>query len=136
MTGITGLGRTAAAAGAYAPSRTATAGGGGAFRVSERTEGQAVSAAGSAGGLTGLLAMQEAGTAELRDREARRHGRAMLQGLAALQRALLAGQDDPETLHELGQLAARETDAADPALLAVVRATRLRAQVELARRGL
>lgn len=131
MTTIAGMGRVSGAI----PSATRRAGPGG-FAVPARTEAGPAAATSSVAELSGLLLMQEAGGAEVRDREARRRGNAMLKGLAAVQRALLTGRDDLDALHQLRDLAEDEADAADPGLLAALRATRLRAQVELARRGL
>ncbi len=82
----------------------------------------------------GLVALQ-AGDAAVRDREARRRGGAALQALAALQRALLAGEADPEALRALAA-SCEGPEASDPALAATLRAVSLRARVELARRGL
>lgn len=87
------------------------------------------------GALDGLLALQETMDAEVTDREARRHGQAMLAALAALQRALLADGGQDEALAHLAGLAATTPLAADPALRAAVGAIALRAQVELAKRA-
>ena len=83
--------------------------------------------------LGGMLALQEAESGSVRDREARRRGQDILAELLRLQRALLAGQPDPEALHRLAALAADVPDAADPALRQAVAEVALRARVELAR---
>lgn len=83
--------------------------------------------------LPSLLAMQEAQSAALQDREARRHGQAVIQELAALQRGML-GESGPD-LTRLAGLAERTIDAADPALAGILRAIQLRAGIELARYG-
>lgn len=82
--------------------------------------------------LLGLLAVQEAEGDAVRDRAARRRGGRMLDELAKLQRALLAGRLDPATLRSLAELAADPADAADPAIAAAVRAVAVRARVMLA----
>ena len=102
-------------------------------------EGGAGKAAGPAAAtapaaLDGLLALQEREGDWLRDRPARRHAEALLDELAALQRAVLAGEDDPATLARLASLSRAAPAAADPRLRAVLRAASLRAAVELARR--
>ncbi|HYZ61637.1 MAG TPA: flagellar assembly protein FliX, partial [Acetobacteraceae bacterium] len=79
-----------------------------------------------------LLALQEAESGAVQDREARRHGTAVLDELSELQRDLL-GEGAPK-LDRLAALAARPVAAADPALAGVLRAIQLRAGIELARR--
>jgi hypothetical protein len=82
-----------------------------------------------------MLALQEAGAEPVRDRAARRHGQAMLQLLAALQRAMLQGVGGDEAeLTRLASLSAEVPVASDPALRQAVAAIALRASVELARR--
>jgi hypothetical protein len=87
-----------------------------------------------------MLALQEqAGqsvgrSAEVADREARRHGRDMLEALAALQRALLDEVDPALSLVRLAALAETQAPADDPALASIVSAIRLRARLELLRR--
>ncbi len=83
----------------------------------------------------GLLALQEAGQDAVRDREARRHGDAMLQALRALQRALLGGGDDL-SLRQLEALARGAPPPADPGLAMVQAMILQRTAVELARRRL
>ena len=83
--------------------------------------------------LGGMLALQEAESASVRDREARRHGQDMLAELLKLQRALLEGRLDPALLHRLAALAGDVPVAADPALRQAVAEVVLRARVELAR---
>jgi hypothetical protein len=95
-------------------------------------------AATPAAALDAMLALQEAEVEAARDRNARRHGKALLEALAELQRALLGGGGGEEgpALQRLAALAAAPADAANPALAGVLRALSLRAQVELARRGM
>ena len=92
--------------------------------------------ASAASPLDAMLALQEQQGDATRDREARRHGHALLQALAALQHALLAGHGEGECLQRLCALGADTPIAADPGLAAVLRGVVLRAQIELARRGL
>ncbi|RYD28103.1 MAG: hypothetical protein EOP89_03265 [Lysobacteraceae bacterium] len=80
-----------------------------------------------------LLALQESESGLHQDREARQHGEAVIDELTELQRALL-GADGPD-LDRLTALVARPISASDPALAGVLRAVRLRAGIELARRG-
>ena len=98
--------------------------------------------------MEGLLGLQERGAIDassapaVRDREARRHGQALLSALGELQLALIGvggnlgtAQRDLETLAErLSVLADTIPAAADPGLQAIVRAIGMRAQIELARR--
>ena len=109
------------------------------FRVPDRAAASVRTPAGAAApaALAGLLAVQEAEGNAARDREARRRGTMMLDELARLQRAMLGGQLDPDSLRSLAALAAGPgsagAGAADPLLAAAVRAIAVRARVELAR---
>jgi hypothetical protein len=105
---------------------------GAAFRVSEEREEttEAVATAGVA--MPSLLLMQEAGSDALQDRDAKRHGAAVLDELRDLQLSLL-GDGGPQ-LERLARLADRPIGAADPRLAGVLRAIQLRAGIELARR--
>jgi hypothetical protein len=76
------------------------------------------------------------------DRQARRHGRAMLQALADLQRAILAqapagGEADAvlAVLITLAGLASSTPEAHDPVLRLIMREIGVRAATELARRA-
>jgi hypothetical protein len=74
-------------------------------------------------------------TRSAQDREARRHGRALLQALAGLQRAALEG-DGEHTHAALTALARTVEDhheADDPVLCLILREIAVRAAVELAR---
>jgi hypothetical protein len=86
--------------------------------------------------LEGVLALQEQAADLTRDRQARQHGQALLQALAALQHAMLAGAAQTESLQRLATLTAACPSAMDPALATIIQGLSLRAQVELARRGL
>jgi hypothetical protein len=66
------------------------------------------------------------------DRQARRHARAMLQALAALQRAVLGGAPG-EARAQLAALADQPAQADDPVLRLILREIGARAAVELAR---
>ncbi len=127
MAGIIGLG----ALGGVRSARTVRGTTG--FHVTETAAGRADAPAAAASvSMPSLLAMQEAETGQVQDREARRHGEATLAALAALQRALLAGAGAAA----LGPLAAAmraAPPASDPGLAAVQRALLVRVAVELAR---
>ena len=82
--------------------------------------------------LASLLAMQEDESGARQDREARRHADALMEALGELQLALL-GEQGPD-LGRLRQLSEQPVHAADPRLAMVLRAVRVRAGVELARR--
>jgi plasmid stability protein len=82
-----------------------------------------------------MLILQEVDDAAARDRAARRHGRAMLTELRAVQRAMLADTPDPAPLHRLAALAADVPLAADRRLREAVGDVSVRAWVELARFG-
>jgi len=84
--------------------------------------------------LTSMLTLQELGSEASEDREARRHAQDMLAELAALQRALLAGENNMGALQRLTELAAAVPRAADRRLAAMVSAIMVRVRVELARR--
>lgn len=79
-----------------------------------------------------MLALQEHATAETGDREARQHGKQMLDALAELQCALLSGHG-AGALDRLSEMSEKVPAATDPALIRVLRAIRLRARVEVAR---
>ena len=123
------------------------AGAGLSFRMPAESAGAGSSAAAAsqpARGLDALLALQETAAAvqdpATRDREARRHGRDLLEELAALQKALLVGDGGEEAggraLARLVALLRSMPAAADPGLDGVLRSVGLRARLELARRGL
>jgi uncharacterized protein YfiM (DUF2279 family) len=74
--------------------------------------------------------------AVMADRSARRHGKAMLQALGALQRALLGadeGDGPSAACTALADLAGRMPEADDPLLRLILREIAARAAVELAR---
>ncbi len=150
---IDGIGRAPVAS----PARRAARGGGG-FALPPQAlpagepQAEAVPAGDStpvfAAYMAGLLGLQEQGPADAlsapaaRDREARRHGQALLSALAELQ-LLLTGmgsgpEGSPENVRRLSErlsgLAASIPAAADPGLRGVVAAIGLRARIELTRR--
>lgn len=98
----------------------------------ERAAPNEASVATSGIGVASLLAVQEAESGLQRDREAQQYGEAVVDELTELQRALL-GEDGPD-LTRLALLVARPITASDPRLAGVLRAVRLRAGIELARR--
>ena len=113
-------------------------GGGAGFSVSTQaaagSTGPAATAAASLDGM--LLLQQQVEDGPTRDRQARKHGRAMLDGLSALQRELLDGDVDPGTVERLAALTEHCPEAADPGLRATLASVSLRVQVELARRSM
>jgi hypothetical protein len=114
-------------------------GAGGAFAVPMSETGATAEAArlegASAVMLGGMLGLQEDELPEVKDRRARRHGQAILQELARLQRALLGGTMEEGSLARLAALTEMVPEAADPSLGALVQSVALRAQIELARRN-
>jgi len=86
-----------------------------------------------------MLALQEQMTGETEEREARRHGLAVLALLGELQRALLPGAggdaSGPAVLARLAALLEQPADTTHPALATTLRAIRLRARIELSRAG-
>lgn len=111
-----------------------------AFVMAGRTdESQAAPAPGAAEPvvLGAMLALQEEESGAARDRQARRHGQAMLEELAMLQCNMLGGtvESGPSAaaLVRLAALAEAVPEAADPRLSALIGAIVLRARVELAR---
>ena len=120
------------------PRRAAPPGAGaaGGFAVAEPGPGVAGPAATTAtAALDGLLQLQEFDDTATRDRQARRHGHALLQELAELQRSLLGDGPLEGVLDRLNSLVETLPLAADPGLAATISAIALRARVELARRG-
>ena len=112
------------------------AGSGGSFRVAAGA-GRAVAPGLAAENVAaaGLLALQEwpeEGARRERDQAARRHGEALLEALADVQRDML--DEAAPDLARLAALAGAVPEAADPELRAVVAAVTLRARIELARR--
>ena len=76
-------------------------------------------------------ASQTAG--EVADRDARRHGRQILEALVALQRDLLHGVSLEASVSHLNALVARSSHPKDPALARALVAIHLRARVEMLR---
>jgi hypothetical protein len=77
---------------------------------------------------------EQAEARAVRDRAARRHGRAMLEALAGLQVAVLAGEQDTARA-TLADLATAAPEAADPVLRLILNEINIRAAVELARQA-
>ena len=96
------------------------------------TEEARAEAAPSLTAMPSLLAMQEAGVETVADRRARRHGGQVLESLAALQRAVLAGAGAAE-LEALAEVARAAPVADDARLAGVQRALLVRVAVEVAR---
>ncbi len=133
MTMVDGIGPIVPAA--RSPARASARGAG--FTVpsgrADTATGPAAAAEVSEVALGGMLALQEAESGSVRDREARRRGQEMLAELLRLQRALLAGQRDLAALRRLAALAVDVPDAADPGLRQAVAEVALRVRIELAR---
>ena len=106
----------------------------GGFAVSEEGIAEArVAAPDGVGSLAALIALQSGGE-PIEDREARHYGRALLEHLDALHRALLGEGGQPDLLEALSAAASNAPGPArDPGLADAVAAIRLRAMVELAR---
>ena len=134
MTRVGGIG------GGTAPSRRAARSPGG-FALPRGTDGAAegptAPAAGAAGGIPALLALQEHGAASgpavVADR-ARRRARRALDELGGLQLDLLRGEGDPARLERLLKLTASAEEVPDPTLRDALAEVTLRVRVELARR--
>ena len=98
--------------------------------------GSAVSVVRGAGS---VLALQEQATqepadpVEVADREARRHGKDMLEALTALQMELLAAAEPEASLARLTALVDSGPQPHDPVLARILSAIRLRARLELLR---
>ena len=86
--------------------------------------------------LTSLLHLQEAEAEGERKRRTQRRAQDMLACLAALQRAMVAGEDGAGVVRELSALQADEHPTGDPVLDDLLRSVRLRARIEMARYGL
>ena len=141
MTGVGRISRAAPGADVGAARRAAGLGGGFAVGFSAASTAGPGSGTASVASVAGMLLLQEvadgpARNGQARDRQARRHGRALLEGLSDLQRALLGDGEDTAALDRLATLVAHCPEAADPALRATLAAVALRAKVELARREL
>jgi len=83
--------------------------------------------------LEGVLALQGRLTKDEMDRQARRHGQALLTALSVLQRSLLAGGNAGDARARLEALVGDVPAADDPRLAAILGTIRLRTRVELAR---
>jgi len=91
-------------------------------------------AAATPASLGSLLGLQEFAAGE-QERQALRHGHALLAKLSRLQQAILSGQGDSAALAELAGLAATPLETGDPRLRALIGSVLLRAKIELAKRG-
>jgi Class II flagellar assembly regulator len=86
--------------------------------------------------LTLKMTYEAARDAVSADREARRHGRALLRALGAVQLALLLPNNEDEggeARAQLARLAATPPTADDPTLCLILREIGVRAAIELAR---
>jgi hypothetical protein len=107
---------------------------GGGFAVAGGSPGAAISAPAAPLASAAMLTLQELDCQTAQDREARKHGEAVLHALTALQRARLGGSGSGSTT-DLQQVlaAAAAAPARDPCLAGILAAVMLRARVELAR---
>jgi hypothetical protein len=127
-----------AGASAASVGRTKSAPAPGGFSVAEggiSAERVAKPSAPQPAGLAGMLALQEAEAETAGNRKARRQGLAMLDALQALQQGLLSASQPGEALAKLVTLAGDPASVTDPKLAEVLAAIRLRARIELLRRG-
>lgn len=129
MTWLDGIGPTSPAV--RSPARPLVRGAG--FRLPAAAMEAPAAAATTEVMLGGMLALQEAESGAVRDREARRRGQELLAALARLQRALLEGHRDLPGLRRLAALVEDMPGAADPGLRQALADVALRARVELAR---
>ncbi|MBE9606188.1 flagellar assembly protein FliX [Acetobacteraceae bacterium H6797] len=129
MTRIGGIGAGQPARAASGPRR---AGGGfslpGEARMEETGGAEAVSAV----AVMPLPGRREG--APGRDERAKRRGRDLLEGLEAMQKALLLGRDEPGVLDRVARLCEGEP-AEDPELDRILQEIVLRARIELVRRN-
>ncbi len=134
---MSGVGKVGRAGGVAAGGvRRLASGGGFSVAAADGAASAAPAAAVAPLSLDALLALQQMPAEAVRDREAKRHGEAMLRLLGALQHtALGGGGDDAALLAELGGLAEGVPEAEDPRLRSAVAAVALRARIELARRA-
>jgi hypothetical protein len=135
MSRVNGVGGASAIAGGRA---TKAAGGPGGFSVaadSPAAEGVGRAQAVQPMGLIGMLALQEAETETTGNKNGRRHGFAVLDALQELQHGLLSPAGDGQEIARLFALARESSSVADPVLGQVLSAIRLRAKIELLRRG-
>jgi hypothetical protein len=87
-------------------------------------------------GLVGMLALQEAEAQAAGVKNAKRHASALLDALRELQHGLLSETEDkPENIARLARLFGGAPAVADPQLADLLAAIRLRARIELLRRG-
>jgi hypothetical protein len=103
--------------------------------VAER-EAPAVGSAMGPAALDGLLALQADQTGQIEEREARRHGQALLGGLRRIQLALLTPSGmESEALERLAALCDEAPFTEQAGLRDVLQSISLRVRIELARRG-
>jgi len=132
---VDGIGGASAITGGRAPK--AASGPGGFSVAAESPLADAVVQVRSAQplGLIGMLALQEAETETTANKNGRRHGFAVLDALEELQHGLLSSADEGQEIARLLSLAREPASVVDPRLGEVLAAIRLRAKIELLRRG-
>jgi hypothetical protein len=82
-----------------------------------------------------MLALQEVETQTSANKNGRRQGFAVLDALQELQHGLLTAGNEGEELAKLKNLARNPAAVTDPGLADILSAIRLRAKIELLRRG-
>lgn len=117
--------------------RGATAGAGFAGHLGQPKAAASADAVASTGSVAALLAVQAAGDPLEGRRRAIEHADSLLDRLDSLRLALLEGRLDDDTLRRLAAEVERHAEGLDdPDLSELVAQIELRAQVELAKRGL
>ena len=127
---MTAIASVSGPTGMAAPARAASRGSGFAVPAPPPAGATAGASAIAPAAMAGLLAVQEDAVGDRRAPAARRAAQGLLGGLAALQRALLAGQGEATALAALRDLLETMPPAEDPVLAAIA----LRCRIELARR--
>lgn len=114
------------------PSKPASSAGG--FSVPEAAAATSPAPRGPAApAFAELLALQQVDTTAGQNQQATDHGFAMLDGLTALQRSLVSGDNLGESLNSLAKLSDAVPVAADPKLNDIVTEIDQRVRIELAR---
>lgn len=132
INGASGLGTTGAR-----PKRGATGGAGFAGHLNEPTRTAQAAQATGPGSVAALLAVQAAGDSLEGRRQAYDRAEGLLKRLDGLRLALLEGRLDDDALKRLAANMEQRADAGDdPDLAELIAEIELRAQVELAKRGL
>ncbi len=135
MSRVNGVGGAYGIAGVRATRSAAGQGGFSVAAESPAAEGVAQAREAQPVGLIGMLALQEAETETTANKNGRRHGFAVLDALEELQHGLLSPAGEGQEIVRLLSLAREPANVTDPGLAGVLSAIRLRAKIELLRRG-